>query len=264
MTSQNLLAISLTLTLASLPIAAIAQTDPNANQTAETANKDTNGKSGIYGTVSGGVNFQSKNQFEGVQAPAAGVPGMVGGPAVVRAQYETGPIARAAIGYRWKKGLIKWLKPRTEIEVSRSRASVASGSFNGGNQTFAGSFKTTTVKLVLASDIRWSPTQTVVPFISSGFGVAIVDPNIRYLPINGIATAPTFRVGGNRTRFAQHNSIGVSYTGINGLDLYTEGRYSRVNSASFERRFIANDGFSASVRDKTQAFEVTVGTRLRF
>ncbi len=257
MTLQKIIFTPLILASSFLSATVAAQTERDTG--AEKENKP----SSLYVSVSGGVNLQSNNRFEGVQALAAGVSGMVGAPAVVRVNYDTGPAVRAAIGYRWKKGFIKWLKPRTEIEVSRTRAGIQNGSFNAGNQVFSGSLNTTTVKIGLASDIRWSETQTVVPFLSSGYGIAIVDPNIQYFPVASLG-GPTFQVSGRRTRFARHNGIGLSYTGINGLDLYAEGRYSQISGANFERRFIANDGFSASVRDKTRAFEVTAGTRLRF
>jgi hypothetical protein len=74
----------------------------------------------------------------------------------------------------------------------------------------------------------------------------------------------TFGVSRNRTRFARHNDVGVSYTGIKSGDLFTEGRYSQISGVNSERRFPAIDGLSAVMRDKTKAFEVTVGTRLRF
>lgn len=121
---------SLILASAFLPLIVVAQTQTD---TSKTEAEETSKPSPFYVAVSGGVNLQSNQVFEGIQTPAAGVPGMAGAPATVRVSYKSGPVIRAAIGYRWKKGFIKWLKPRTEIELSHSNANVESGSFNGGN-----------------------------------------------------------------------------------------------------------------------------------
>jgi opacity protein-like surface antigen len=228
----RLLAIAAAVT--SLPV--FAQTDPEpAQQAAQPQVRP----SPFYLSVSGGANLQSDQRFK------SGAP--LTSP---RAEYKTGPAARVAIGYKWKKGFIKWLKPRTEIEVAYSRADV-----RGSNAGLNGSVDTTTIKLGLASDIRWSDTQTVVPYFGSGYGIAIVDASVR---------SPTYAIGGNRTRFAQHNSLGVSYTGMAGMDIYAEGRYSKVSGANFNRDYSAAAITDDRVRAKTKAFEVSVGTRLRF
>ncbi len=193
----------------------------------------------FYVAISGGANLQNDQRFRGSSAPTT-----------TEAEYKTGAVVRGAIGYRWKKGIIKWLKPRTEIEVSYSQAKADTATASIGGRT-----DTTTIKLGLASDIRWSETQTFVPYFASGYGIAIVDAGIR---------APSYAINGNRTRFARHNSLGVSYTGMPAMDIYAEGRFSKVSGANFDRNYAANAALNDSVRAKTKAFEITVGTRLQF
>jgi hypothetical protein len=193
----------------------------------------------FYISVSGGTNLQNDQRFRGSSAPTT-----------AEAEYKTGAAVRGAIGYKWNKGFIKWLKPRTEIEVSYSKAKTDSGATGISGRTDA-----TTIKLGLASDIRWSETQTVVPYFASGYGIAIVDASVR---------SPTYAINGNRTRFAQHNSLGISYIGMPKMDIYAEGRFSKVSGANFDRTYATGAALNDSVRAKTKAFEVTAGTRLRF
>ncbi|MEM6900443.1 MAG: hypothetical protein AAF498_13540, partial [Pseudomonadota bacterium] len=62
------------------------------------------------------------------------------------------------------------------------------------------------------ADLKFGDDPLLIPYIGGGLGVAIVD-------VDGF--------GGSETEFVTNNSIGVTLP-INKLDLYTEGRYTRI------------------------------------
>jgi opacity protein-like surface antigen len=214
-------------------------------------------ESQFYGALSGGLNVQRDQKFAGILQSS---PGGSGSATEINVGYKTGTAVRAAVGYRWKKGLIKWLKPRTEIEVSKTRSRINDGSLNGIAQNFGGSINTTTIKIGLASDIIWSKSQKIVPYFASGYGISMVDANIAYVAGNG----QSFAIKDNRTRFAQHNAAGLSFVGDPKFNIYAEGRYSQNGKAKFDDRFAATGNSAGQVRARTTAFEFTVGTRVRF
>ncbi|GAB5487083.1 MAG: hypothetical protein Pars2KO_06530 [Parasphingorhabdus sp.] len=221
---------------------------------------------GFYLSASGGAEFFNDSDFVGTQNPDAGVPGVAGAPANVSVDYDTGFAIKGAIGYQFKEGLISFLKPRAELEVSYTEADVGGGSFNGGNQSFSGDINRLTVTGALYNDIVWSPNQKVIPYFGSGIGIGVVDTNINYFPNNGVATAPTFGVRGDPTGLVTFSAIGATAKVSKNFDIFAEGRYTKVYRRDFERRFIAggNDGFSADLRDDTESFGVGIGLRTRF
>lgn len=223
-------------------------------------------KEGFYLSATAGADFLNDSDFVGVQDPDIGVPGVTGAPANVNVGYETGFAIRGAVGYKLKKGLISFLKPRFELEVGYSESNVSGGSFNGGNQNFGGDLSKLTVTAAAYNDVIWSENQKVIPYFGSGIGIGVVDANITYFPNNGVATAPTFGVQGNRTGLVTFNAIGATVKASDKFDIFAEGRYTNVRRRNFDRRFIADgaDGFNARLRDDTESFGVGIGVRAKF
>lgn len=230
------------------------------------AQTDEERKEGFYLSATAGADFLNDSDFAGTQNPEAGVPGVVGAPANVNVGYDTGFAIRGAVGYQLKQGLISFLKPRFELEVGYSESDVSGGSFNGGNQSFGGDLSKLTVTAAAYSDIVWSANQKIIPYFGSGIGIGVVDANINYFPNNGVATAPTFGVQGNRTGLVTFNAVGATVKASKTFDIFAEGRYTKVRSRNFDRRFIAGgaDGFSARLRDDTESFGVGIGVRAKF
>ena len=86
-----------------------------------------------------GIAFQSDADFDGVQAPAEGVPGAVGAPAEIQADFDNDIYFGGAVGYRLPFKYWKYFQPRLEAEISHYDSDVSSGTFNDGSQTFSGS-----------------------------------------------------------------------------------------------------------------------------
>lgn len=228
--------------------------------------QDSSDDSDVYVSLSGGAEFFTDSDFIGLQAPEAGVPGAAGAPANVDVDFDTGYNIRGALGYKFSNGFISFLKPSVELEFGYADASVGSGIFNGGDQSFSGDINVFTIQANYNNDIIFSKNQPVTPYIGGGIGIGIVDTNILYFPNNGIATAPVFGVFGSSTDFVTNTRIGLKADISDGLDIFLEGRYTRVSSGEFERRFVAGgaDGFSADVSGDTDTFSVGLGIRKRF
>jgi hypothetical protein len=221
---------------------------------------------GFYLSAKAGAEFLNDSDFIGIQAPEAGVPGVVDGPAVVDVDFDTGFSINGAIGYDFDDGLIKYLHTRVELEAGYIEADVGGGAFNGGDQSFGGDISNFTLTAGFQTDIVWADDQKVVPYFGGSIGIAVVDANINYFPNNGVATAPTFGVFGSETGFVSRNQIGVAVKASDRFDIFAEARYTRTGDLDFERRFVAGgaDGFSADVEDDIESLGIGIGLRARF
>lgn len=221
---------------------------------------------GPYISAFAGVALPSDADFDGTQNPEAGVPGAIGAPASIDAEFDTDVYFGGAIGTRLPFKFLNTFQPRLELEVSHYDSNVSSGTFNTGNQTFGGDQSQTFFLINSYNDIRWEEDQKIVPYFGGGLGFGVVDTDIRYFPNNGTVTAPTFAVQGEDTGFATVSTVGVTLNASEKFDIYTEARYFKTYGIDSERRFIANgnDGFSAEVDDNPDGLAFTVGTRLKF
>ncbi len=221
---------------------------------------------GFYASGFVGISLPSDADFEGVQAPAAGVPGVAGAPANVEADLDSDVYFGGAIGAKLPFKYWKYFHPRLELEVSHTSNDVASGNFNGGNQTFSGDQSVTYYLINNSSDIIWKENQKIVPYFGGGIGIADFDSDIQYFPNNGAFTSPNFAVRNSDSGFATVSTLGATLKTSNKLDFYVEGRYIKTYGIDAERTFIANgaNGFNASVDDDPDGFTFTVGSRLNF
>lgn len=223
-------------------------------------------KGGLYISVAAGVSVPNNSEFSGVQAPVAPSPGMPGAPANADVNFGTDFTAQGAIGYRFATRFLGVFQPSVELEYNYASASVSSGAFNGGNQTFGGDFDIDSYSLNYQSDIRWSNGQRVIPFLGSGIGIADIRANILYFPNNGVATAPTFGVIGNDTAFTLQSNAGVRFVLTDSIELQARARYQRIRGLDFERRFIAgsNNAFNAQLEGNYDSFNFLAGVRYNF
>lgn len=223
--------------------------------------------SGFYVSAFGGGSFLNDARFTGVSDPVAGIPGptgVAGVPLNVDVEYSNGYTVGGAVGYQLPFTYFGIFHPRLEVEVSYLENDVGAGSFNGGAQTFLGEQESLFVYLNNYSDIKFSPDQRFVPYVGGGLGVAFVDANIPYFPAS--APGPVFSAIGEDTAFASHIAAGASYELSSGLELYSEGRYFRVQNVNLDRRFIGGgaDLFNGALEDDIEGFTVTGGLRWRF
>ena len=223
--------------------------------------------SGFYLSTFGGGSFLNDAEFTGVSNPEAGVPGptgVAGVPLTVDTEFSSSYTVGGALGYQLPFTYFGVFHPRLEVEVSYLENTVAGGSFNGGAQNFSGDQETLFLYLNNYSDIKLSPDQRFVPYVGGGLGVGFVDSKILYFPAS--AGAPTFGVIGDDAAFAGHVAAGASYALDGGLELYSEGRYFRIQNVDLERRFIGGgaDLFNGDVEDDIEGFTVTGGLRWRF
>ena len=223
--------------------------------------------SSFYVSAFGGGSFLSDTNFTGVSNPAAGIPGptgVAGVPLDVALDYSNSYTFGGAAGYQLPFTYLGVFQPRLEIEVSYLENDINSGSFNAGAQTFNGDQDVLFFYLNNYSDIRFSEDQRFVPYIGGGLGVAVVNSNVGYFPAS--ATANTFGVLGEDTAFAGHVAVGASYELNSNLELYSEGRYFRIQNVNLDRRFIGGgaDLFNATLEDDIDGFTVTGGLRYRF
>ncbi|TRD10620.1 hypothetical protein FGU71_01225 [Erythrobacter insulae] len=240
--------------VAAMPAAAMAQ------------DEDKGSDAGFFVAVKAGVTSPTDATFDGVQAPEAPSPGSAGAPAIVDVEFDDDFTFAGAIGYRFGTRFLGIFQPSIELEYSNASADVSGGALNGGNQTFAGDADINTFTLNYRSEIRWSDTQTVVPFTGGGIGIADVDLNAVYFPNNGIATAPTFAATGSDSGLVLHSNVGLGFKLTDTIELETSIRYQRVSGLDFERRFIAggNDAFNADLEGRYETVSGFAGVRYRF
>jgi len=241
--------------LTSLALAAIAPATAGVFDTTPAEGR-------LYVSGYGGINFGQDANFEGVQLPDIGVPGVAGAPALVGVDFGNSRTFGGAVGAQLPFKFFKVFQPRIEVEGSNFRQNVDGGAFNGGTQTFGGNLSGTAIYLNNYSDIILSDNQVLVPYIGGGIGAVFLDSNIQYFPAS--ATTPTFGVTGSDTALATHMAGGLSFRFNNDLELYSEARYTRIYGVDFDRRFVANDGFSADVDDRLSNVSVLGGIRFRF
>ncbi len=221
---------------------------------------------GFYVSGFVGISSPGDADFEGTQAPAAGVPGVAGAPANIQADFDTDVYYGGAVGAHLPFKYWKYFQPRLEAEISYSKSDVSTGAFNGGNQTFSGNQSVTYFLLNNSSDIIWSEDQKIVPYFGGGIGIADYNTDIQYFPNNGVATAPNFAVQDSDSGFATVSTIGATYKANEKFDVYVEGRYIKTYGIDAQRTFISGgaSGFSADVNDDPDGFTLTVGTRVNF
>ncbi len=223
--------------------------------------------SSFYVSGFGGASFLSDTNFGGVSDPVAGIPGptgVAGVPLDVALDYSSSYTFGGAVGYQLPFTYLGYFQPRLELEVSYLENDINAGSFNGGAQTFSGDQDALFFYLNNYSDIRFSADQRFVPYIGGGLGIAVVNSNVGYFPAS--ATAPTFGVFGEDTAFAGHFAVGASYELNDNIELYSEGRYFRIQNVKLDRRFIGGgaDLFNATLEEDIDGFTVTGGLRYRF
>lgn len=213
----------------------------------------------------GGIAIPSDADFEGVQAPVGDVPGVAGDPANVEASFDNSFYYGGSVGARLPFKYWTYFQPRVELEISRfDSGDVNGGSFNGGTQTFSGSQSATFYLITNNSDIIWSEDQRIVPYFGGGLGIADYDATIDYFPNNGVATSPTFQATNTGSAFTTVSTLGATLKTNSRFDIFVEGRYLKTYGLDAERRFVADDGFSASLDDDPDGFTFTGGIRLNF
>lgn len=231
---------------------------------AQSADEDVEG--GVYVTVQAGVTTPSDELFQGVQAPAAGSPGVAGAPAQPLVEYGEGFTGSVALGYQFPTRVLGVIQPSIETEYSYAEADVTGGSFNGGNQTFGGDIETHSFLLNAQADFVFSDDQRVVPFIGGGIGVTDVESFATYFPNNGVATAPTFAVTDGGTGFTYQGNAGLRFDLTDTFSVQGAVRYQNVSGLDFERTFIGGGAevFNADLEGDYETVSFLAGVRYRF
>jgi len=221
---------------------------------------------GVYISAQAGVTLPSDETFSGIQSPEGTSPGVAGAPADVAVGFDNAAIYSGAIGYRIPKRFLGLFQPSIEVEYNFASPSVSGGSFNGGDQIFAGDVDVNTFSINYQSDIRWSNDQKIIPFWGGGIGITDVDANISYFPNNGIATSPTFVASGSDTGLNLHSNIGVRYKLTDNIDLQARARYQRVSGIDLDRRFVADGSGSlnANLGGSYETVSLLGGLRFNF
>ena len=219
---------------------------------------------GYYISGFGGAALPFDADFDGVQDPVAGIPGVAGAPAEIEADFNTAAHFGGRVGTKLPFKYWKYFQPRLELEVSTFEADVESGSFNGGTQTFSGDQSTTLFLINNNSDWIWSDDQKIIPYFGGGIGVAKVDSDIQYFP--AAASAPTFAVQGDDIGLATISTLGLTFKATETLDVFTEARYLKTYGIDAERTFIAGgaSSFNADVDDDPDGITITGGVRVNF
>lgn len=223
-------------------------------------------KGGFFASGFVGISLPGDADFDGIQAPAAGVPGVAGAPASIQAGLDSDIYFGGSVGARLPFKYWKYFQTRIELEISRAESDVSDGNFNGGNQTFSGEQAVTYFLINNSSEVTWRSNQRIVPYFGGGIGIADFDTDIQYFPNNGVATSPTFAVQSSDIGLATVSTIGANLKATDRFDIFVEGRYFKTYFVDAERTFIAGgaSGFSSDVDDSPDGFTFTVGTRLNF
>lgn len=220
---------------------------------------------GAYVFAFGGGAFTTDQSFAGIASPEPGAPGLPAG-AALSAEIEGGASIYygGGLGYQLPFTYWRYFHPRIEVEASNFSVDVDGGSFNGGDQTFLGEQSATFIFLNNYSDIVWSETQRVTPYVGGGLGVAITEFDILYAPAG--STEPSFGVFGSQTAFAGTIAAGATLNLGGQVELYSEGRYFRAYGVETQRRFVGagEDLLSGVLDGDLEGFNVLAGLRYRY
>ncbi len=218
----------------------------------------------------GGGGFQTDAEFTGTLAPGPGVLDDValvpGAPAQVDVDFLSDAFFGGAVGYRLPfKYFFGLLQPRVEVEVSFLEADAAGGAFNGGNFLFEGETQTLFILLNSYNEIRVSDEQRIIPYIGGGLGIGIVDTTLNFAPELG-GPLPTFVAQGENTTFARSIAGGLTWEATERLDIYTEGRYYRVDGVDVVQGVVSDEpaSFVAELDDDLDGVTWTAGLRFKF
>ncbi|MEL6858738.1 MAG: outer membrane beta-barrel protein [Pseudomonadota bacterium] len=216
----------------------------------------------VSGFIGGG--FPSDAELTGTQTPEAGAPGMLGAPARIATEFDSGTTLGIALGYKTPWEFFGLFNTRLELEYSTLDVDVSNGSFNSGNQPFSGDASIDFFLLNNYSDIIWDDDQSVIPYVGGGIGVANVDANILYA--GGGATSPNFVATGEDSGLAGTVAGGLTWLTGTPWEVYGEARYYQVRDLEFERRFIGGgaDLLNARVEDDFDGTSLTLGARYKF
>ena len=199
---------------------------------------------GFYVAVFGGGAFPSDIDVEGFSD---------GAPFDTSADLDSSFAFGGAVGLRLGFRYLRVFQPRLELEVSRQSNDF---SLPGGGTGEQGA---TFFFLNNNSDIVFSEDQLITPYIGGGLGFVSLDTDA-----NLIGPAAPFTLSNEDTRFAGHIAVGLTYDFSDRLELYSEGRYIRVQNIDFDDQDLGGGVTAGGLQGDLDNFTLTGGLRLRF
>lgn len=184
--------------------------------------------------------------------------GLVGGnPQTVELDFDTGYVIGGALGYNYgdignNVGL------RAEIELSYSDNDIDQIFFSGNGPAaeinVGGDFTSTNLFVNALFDLPELGNDLITPYAGAGIGVAFTDLNAIYGP--GVV------LDSSDENFAAQAIIGASVRATENVDLFVEGRYSRIFDLETPR-FAPTGALTGTIEDDVDTYGVNVGFRFK-
>lgn len=184
--------------------------------------------------------------------------GLVGGnPQTVELDFDTGYTIGGAIGYNY--GIIgNNVGLRAELELSYSDSNIDQIFFSGNGPAAEvnvdGDFTSTNLFVNALFDLPELGNDLITPYAGAGIGVAFTDLNAIYGP--GVV------LDSSDENFAAQAIIGATVRATEDVDLFVEGRYSRIFDVETPR-FAPTGALTGVIEDDVDTFGVNVGFRFK-
>lgn len=184
--------------------------------------------------------------------------GLVGGnPQTVELNFDTGYTIGGAIGYNY--GIIgNNVGLRAELELSYSDSDIDQIFFSGNGAAaeinVGGDFSSTNLFVNALFDLPELGTDLITPYAGAGIGVAFTDLNAIYGP--GVV------LDSSEENFAAQAIIGASVSATENVDLFVEGRYTRIFDLETPR-FAPTGALTGVIEDDVDTYGVNVGFRFK-
>lgn len=184
--------------------------------------------------------------------------GLVGGnPQTVELDFDIGYVIGGALGHNYGQ-IFDGVDLRAELELSYSDNNIDSIFFSGNGPAAEinvdGDFSATNLFVNALFDLPGLGNDLITPYVGGGLGVAFTDLDAIY--------GPGVRLDSSDENFAAQAIIGASVSATENVDLFVEGRYSRIFDLETPR-FAPTGALTGVIEDDVDTYGVNVGFRFK-
>lgn len=184
--------------------------------------------------------------------------GLVGGnPQTVELDFDTGYVIGGSLGHNYGE-IFDGVGLRAEIELSYSDNNIDEIFFSGNGPAAEinvdGDFSSTNLFVNALFDLPGLGNDLITPYVGGGLGVAFTNLDAIY--------GPGVLLDSNEENFAAQAIIGASVSATENVDLFVEGRYSRIFNLETPR-LAPTGALTGVIEDNVDTYGVNFGLRFK-